>query len=146
MTIKQVTSDDIEAAAILFAKYREFYKQPYDLATSKQFLKERLENKESIAFVAIDEGQYAGFTQLYPSFSSVGLKRIWILNDLFVLPEHRQNGIAQALINHVIDYCKSTGRSKIVLSTAYDNLNAQQLYEKMGFVKEDFFNYEKLTG
>jgi ribosomal protein S18 acetylase RimI-like enzyme len=142
MTIKQVTSDDMEPAANLFAQYREFYQQSYDLAASAQFLKERIENKESIVFVAVDEGKYAGLVQLYPSFSSVGMKRIWILNDLFVSADHRQKGIAQALINHVIEYGRSTGRSKVVLSTAYSNTIAQRLYEKIGFAKEEFFIYE----
>jgi ribosomal protein S18 acetylase RimI-like enzyme len=91
------------------------------------------------------EGNYAGFAQLYPSFSSVGLKRIWILNDLFVAADDRQKGMGQALINKVIEYARETGRSKVVLSTACSNLNAQQLYEKLGFVKEDFFNYEYLV-
>ena len=93
-------------------------------------------------FIAIDDGKYAGFTQLYPSFSSVGMKKIWILNDLFVAPGHRQKGIARALINYVLGYSRESGRQKVVLSTAYDNFNAQKLYEKLGFTRADFHNYE----
>lgn len=69
------------------------------------------------------------------------MKKIWILNDLFIFNGHRQKGIAQLLINHVINYSKETARSKIVLSTAYDNFNAQKLYEKLGFTRSDFYNY-----
>jgi ribosomal protein S18 acetylase RimI-like enzyme len=64
------------------------------------------------------------------------------LNDLFVSAEHRRKGIAQALINEVAGYCKKTGRKRVVLSTAYDNFNAQKLYEKLGFSRSDFYNYE----
>ena len=142
MTIRQATIEDLDQLAILFAHYRVFYEQPYEIDASMKFLKERLTREESIIFMALDKNAYAGFTQLYPSFSSVGISKIWILNDLFVSAEHRQKGIAQALVNHVIAYSKLTGRKKIVLSTAYNNFNAQKLYQKIGFTREDFYNYE----
>jgi ribosomal protein S18 acetylase RimI-like enzyme len=142
MIIRQATITDLDQLSVLFAQYREFYGQPYDTAASGKFLEERLSKEESIVFIAIDNNEFAGFTQLYPSFTSVGMKRIWILNDLFVAEAYRQKGVAQALINRVIEYSRETGRSKVVLSTAYDNFNAQKLYEKIGFVKEEFYNYE----
>ena len=142
MTVKQASIRDIDDLAILFAQYRVFYQQSFDAEAAKQFLRERITNRESIIFIAIDEEQFAGFTQLYPSFSSVSMKKIWILNDLFVSPAHRRKGIAQALINKVIDNCKKTGRKRVVLSTAYDNFNAQKLYEKLGFIRSNFYDYE----
>ena len=142
MVIRQATINDLDQLSILFAQYRVFYEQPFEPGEAKQFLKERLSKEESIVFIAIENEQHAAFTQLYPSFSSVGMKKIWILNDLFVSADHRQKGIARLLINHVIEYCKTTGRKKVVLSTAYDNINAQSLYEKLGFTRSDFYNYE----
>jgi len=142
MEIRQAKNTDLDQLSILFAKYREFYGQPYEPGSAKQFLEERLKREESILFIAIENGDQKGFTQLYPSFSSVSMTKIWILNDLFVSAERRRTGIAQALINHVIAYCKLSRRKKVVLSTAYDNFNAQKLYEKFGFTREDFYNYE----
>jgi ribosomal protein S18 acetylase RimI-like enzyme len=144
MIIRRATIKDLEQLSLLFAQYRVFYEQSFEPAPCREFLEERLNKEESVVFVALDEDAYAAFTQLYPSFSSVGMKKIWILNDLFVSAEHRQKGIARSLISHVIDYAKTTGRTKVVLSTAYSNINAQKLYEKMGFFKEDFFNYERV--
>ena len=126
MTIRQATIDDLDQLSILFAQYRVFYEQPFDPDAAKQFLEERLTREESIVFIATENEQHVGFTQLYPSFSSVGMKKIWILNDLFVSADHRQKGIAKSLINHVIEYSKATGRKKVALSTAYDNINAQR--------------------
>jgi ribosomal protein S18 acetylase RimI-like enzyme len=145
MKIKQATIDDLEHAGKLFADYRVFYGQPFDIEAAKTFLANRIRQKDSVMFVVVDEEQYVGFAQLYPSFSSVGLKEIWILNDLYVDAQHRQKGIAQALIQHILEYSKTTGRKRLVLSTAYDNRIAQNLYEKSGFIKEEFFNYEKST-
>lgn len=142
MIIRQATINDLDQLSILFAQYREFYKQSFEPDACRIFLEERFNKEESVIFIALDKNIYTGFTQLYPCFSSVGLKKIWILNDLFVSAEHRQKGIARALINHVIEYSKSTGRKKVVLSTAYDNFNAQKLYEEIGFTREDFYNYE----
>ena len=142
MNIRQATLTDLDQLSILFAPYRMFYEQPFETDKAKQFLEERLSEEESIIFIAIERGQQAGFTQLYPSFSSVGMTKIWILNDLFVSNDHRQKGIAQDLINHVIEFSKTTVRKKVVLSTAYDNWNAQKLYEKLGFTRSDFYNYE----
>jgi len=142
MTTRQASIQDIDQLAILFAEYRVFYQQSFDPEAAKQFLQELITNQESMIFIAIDDGKYAGFTQLYPSFSSVGMKKIWILNDLFVAPGQRQKGIARALINYVLGYSRESGRQKVVLSTAYDNFNAQKLYEKLGFTRADFHNYE----
>jgi ribosomal protein S18 acetylase RimI-like enzyme len=142
MTIRQATINDLNQLSVLFAQYRVFYEQPFEPDEATLFLKERLSKEESIVFIAIENDQYTGFIQLYPSFSSVGMKKIWILNDLFVSADHRKKGIGQLLINRVLAYCKATGRKKVVLSTAYDNLNAQKLYEKLGFTRSDFHNYE----
>lgn len=146
MFIKQAGLEDLNDLSVLFAQYRFFYGQPFEPDASRQFLEERIKNNKSVVFVAVVNNEFAGFTQLYPSFSSVGMKRIWILNDLFVAKAYRQKGIAQALINGVIEYSKETDRSKVVLSTAYSNFNAQHLYEKIGFVREEFYNYEKKVG
>jgi len=142
MTTRQASIQDIDQLAILFAECRVFYQQSFDPETAKQFLLERIIIQDSMIFIAMEDGKYAGFDQLYPSFSSVGMNKIWILNDLFVAPGHRQKGIARALINHVLGYSKETGRKKVVLSTAYHNFNAQKLYEKLGFSRADFHNYE----
>ena len=61
-----------------------FYRQDSDLEGAKVFLRNRMERKESVIFVAVEDGEYIGFTQLYPSFSSISMKELWILNDLFV--------------------------------------------------------------
>lgn len=145
MTIRQATIEDLDQLSILFAQYRIFYEQPFEPGKAKQFLKERLSREESIVFIVLEKDQYAAFTQLYPSFSSVGLAKIWILNDLFVSADHRNKGIARYLITHILEYSRQTGRTKVALSTTYDNINAQKLYEKLGFTRTDFYNYEIAT-
>src|SRR5689334_5293875 len=99
MQIVRATIDDVEKIAPLFDQYRQFYKYPSDLNGARRFLRERLQNAGSVVFLALaDDGVALGFTQLYPSFSSTTLRRLWILNDLFVVPSARKSGVASALM------------------------------------------------
>ena len=72
----------LEQTMRLFDQYRVFYDQPPDLNGSEQFIRERLEQGDSVILLAADsvgqESSLLGFTQLYPSFSSIAMKRIWL--------------------------------------------------------------------
>src|SRR5687767_8033982 len=92
MKIVPATADHLPVLAPLFDAYRQFYYQPPDLPAALGFLQQRLSNRDSAIFLALDGEAGAGFVQLYPSFSSVSLRRLWILNDLFVAPAFRQQG------------------------------------------------------
>lgn len=145
MIIRRATIDDINELAKLFADYRVFYGQDFEYIKSIHFLKQRFDKKDSVIFIATDNDKFLGFTQLYPSFTSIGMQGIWILNDLFVNDKYRKHGVAQTLIDPVLTFSKETNRKKVILSTAYSNEKAQQLYEKLGFKRTEFYNYEKLT-
>ncbi len=141
MNIHRATLDDLSPLAHLFDLYRIFYKQTSDLAAAEAFIHERLSLNESVIFVAKIDGEYAGFTQLYPSFTSVGMKRIWLLNDLYIHKDFRKKGVGEALIRHTFDYARKTGRVRVILETGSDNIQAQALYEKIGFERSTSINY-----
>ncbi|MGL4610682.1 MAG: GNAT family N-acetyltransferase [Trueperaceae bacterium] len=142
MNIQRVTSEQRELLAPLFDAYRQFYKQQSDVGAAKTFLSERLTKSESVIFLATENMTGLGFTQLYPSFSSVLMKRLWILNDLFVAPEGRRKGVAEALITAAVNHAKETGAKGLQLETAITNVAAQTLYEKLGWQREtEFYAY-----
>ncbi len=141
MLIHRATLDDLSPLAHLFDLYRIFYEQKSDLAAAETFVHERLSLNESVILVAKIDGEYAGFTQLYPSFTSVGMKRIWVLNDLYVHKDFRKKGVGEALIRHTFDYAQKTGRAKVMLETGNDNVQAQALYEKIGFERSGSLIY-----
>lgn len=145
MNIVTATAAHLEQLAPLFDRYRMFYSQHSDMSGAKHFLSERMAAAESVIFLALENGAGIGFTQLYPSFTSVGMARIWILNDLYVDDAHRSKGVARQMIEHALAFSRTTGRRKVVLSTAYTNTQAQKLYERLGFQRDEFYNYEKLT-
>ena len=146
ITVRLANFNDLDAVASLFDLYRQFYKKSPNLAGARSYLETRLTNKDSSLFVAESEdGTLAGFAQLYPSFSSLGMSRTWILNDLYVTETHRRSGIATSLIKTVHAYAKSTGATSINLETQHDNKKAQALYEKFGYEAEQDFLFYSLS-
>ncbi len=130
----------------LFNQYRIFYKQPPNIELAKKFIDARLNNNESVIFIALnDEAKPVGFTQLYPNYSSVRAVKNWTLNDLYVDEDYRKQGIGEKLITAAMEYAKIDNAKFVELSTAVDNYTAQSVYEKIGFKKQEpdtsFYTY-----
>ncbi len=142
MKIRSAVINDIEMLTMLFDGYRVFYKNLSDPVSARSFLTDRMYNKDSKIFVAeSSEGVLTGFVQLYPLFSSTRMKPLWLLNDLFVLPEYRSLGYSIALIDTCKDLCRKTGSCGMILETAKDNIIGNTLYQKTGFTIDSQHNY-----
>ncbi|UMQ58256.1 GNAT family N-acetyltransferase [Leptospira interrogans] len=141
MNIKEASLLDLPEITKLFDEYRQFYKQKSDLKGAEKFIEERILKQESKIYLLMDGSTCCGFTQLYPIFTSLSMKRAWILNDLFVRLEHRKKGGGKALIEKTAELARETRAKYIQLSTAFDNRIAQKLYESIGFVKDEEFVY-----
>ena len=142
MRVKRAGPGDLDAVAPLFDAYRQFYGQRSDLAAARAFLAERLARGESVIFVAVAPQREAlGFTQLYPSFSSVSLRRLWILNDLFVGPGVRRGGVGRRLLERAREWAVETEAKGLFLATAVTNTAAQALYESCGWRRDDEFQH-----
>jgi ribosomal protein S18 acetylase RimI-like enzyme len=137
LRIETVTLEQLEILVPLFDTYRVFYKEVSDLKRARDFLTERIQNNESIIYIAYDETRVLGFTQLYPSFSSTTTQRLWILNDLYVIPEARGLRVGEHLIERALQLARDTNAKGVMLETAHTNISGQKLYERMGFMRED---------
>ena len=146
--VKQASVRDVEGIAPLFDAYRQFYEQPADLPLATSFIRARLEQDQSVIFIAqTANGLALGFCQLYPSFCSVVAQPIAILYDLFVAPAVRQSGTARALMQTAEHYAEEQGFARLDLTTAKTNLAAQALYESQGWARDTaFYAYSKTTG
>jgi GNAT superfamily N-acetyltransferase len=143
LVIRQATVSDLDALVALFDGYRRFYRQPSEPDRIRKFLLDRFEHNQSVIFIAANDGTPVGFTQLYPSFSSAALARIFILNDLFVDPSARRLGAASALVHAATEYGRRVGAIRLVLSTEVTNAPAQTLYEKLGWKRNtEFCTYQ----
>lgn len=143
ISVRSSTTNDIEFVAPLFDQYRQFYGQPADIDLARSFIGNRLQEGSSLVLVASDAtGNLLGFTQLYPLFDSVGATKSYILYDLFVAPDARRLGVARKLMDAAVSVTKAHGAGRVELQTAKDNIPAQQLYEGLGWVRDnDFYIY-----
>ncbi len=142
MNIIKASQNELEQAARLFDDYRVFYDQEPDIDGAMNFLHARLINNESVIFIALDDNNEGmGFVQLYPSFTSIGMKKLWILNDLYVDILHRNNGIGEQLIEKSKEFAYQTGAAGLVLETQNENYPAKKLYFKTGFLMDDMHSY-----
>jgi ribosomal protein S18 acetylase RimI-like enzyme len=140
--------EDAELIAPLFDAYRQFYEQPADAGAALAFITARLERGESVILLARrPDGSALGFCQLYPSFCSVLAAPIYVLYDLFVVPDARRLGEGRALLLAAEAHARATGHARMDLTTARNNLRAQALYESLGWVRDEvFLTYARTLG
>jgi ribosomal protein S18 acetylase RimI-like enzyme len=150
LTVRRIAANEAEFVFELFDKYRIFYNQASDIALAKSFITDRLNNNESVIYVAFKDDKQVGFTQLYPKYSSMRAVKNWILNDLYVDETYRKQGIASQLIQAAMDFAKANNARFVQLETQMDNYTAQSLYESVGFIQQEpdteFLVYRKNVG
>ena len=141
--VREAVSSDLPALGRLFDEYRQFYKLPTDVGKATSYIGARLAAGDSVALVAADESQQLlGFTQLYPTWCSLLAGPVYVLYDLYVPPHARRRGVARALLEAAADRARSDGKIRMTLSTAKTNVNAQALYESLGWERDnDFYVY-----
>ena len=144
VTVRQAGLTDLDAMADLFNQYRQFQGQADDLSGCRAFLHDRLDRSESIVFFAVVGAHQVGFAQMYPSFSSTALARVFILNDLYVCESGRRGGVGSALLKAVEGHAWSLGACRVSLNVAQLNLSAQGLYDAEGWIRDkEFFMYHR---
>lgn len=139
MRTRRATLGDLDALADLFDRYRRFYGKAPDLDRARRFLADRFRHGESVVFLAVDGEEPIGFVQLYPSFSSIGTSRTFVLNDLFVAADRRRSGAGRALVAAAVAHARAVGAAGLSLVTGVENVTAQALYEGLGWTRETRF-------
>lgn len=139
--IRRAQIADLPQLAQLFDDYRVFYRKDSDLSAANDFIKERMLAEESVIFVHESGSDITGFTQLYPIFSSTRMRRIWLLNDLFIKPEFRGKGISKELIEAAKEHSRQANASGLLLETEQANKIGNRLYPSLGFDLNDETNY-----
>src|ERR1700722_16175871 len=139
--IQKAKESDAEELSNIFTLYRIYYKKKPDIERAKNFLLERIQKKESVIFIATIENKIVGFTQLYPLFSSLNMKRSWLLNDLYIFEEYRGKGISKQLIDFAKQLVKETNAAGIMLETEKANSVGNKLYPSSGFELYDKNNF-----
>ena len=97
---------------------------------------------EGVQLLARDPaGAAVGFATVFWTWSTLSASRTGVMNDLFVAPEARGRGVAEALIDACVARCGERGASRLTWQTAKDNGRAQAVYERVGARREEWLDY-----
>tara|TARA_B100001559_G_scaffold296345_1_gene279381 strand:+ start:89 stop:532 length:444 start_codon:yes stop_codon:yes gene_type:complete len=141
MQIREAKLSDLENLSDLFNSYRMFYGKKSDLKVANEFLRSRIENKDSKIFVCDLNNELSGFVQLYPIFSSTRVSKYWLLNDLFVDIEKRGKGYSKLLIDRSKELVIESKACGMMLETEKSNDIGNMLYPSTGFKKNKLSNF-----
>jgi len=139
-TVHVVTEHDLPELMPLIRAYLDFYEvNPSDesmLALSRSLLADP--ELEGVQFIARDDDEQAiGFASLFWTWATTRGGRLGVMNDLFVAPEGRGSGAAEALIEACRQRCVERGAVALEWQTAVDNHRAQAVYDRIGGERSD---------
>ena len=142
--VSTVGEADLGELLPLVRGYSDFYEvTPTDealLALSRALIADP--QREGQQFLARDgDGRAIGFATVYWLWSTTSATRIGLMNDLFVAPEGRGSGAAEALIERCREACRERGASKLTWQTAKDNGRAQAVYDRIGGERSEWIDY-----
>ncbi|MFT2112729.1 GNAT family N-acetyltransferase [Marinomonas sp. 2405UD68-3] len=138
--IKEIIEDTKKIGNFL-DMYRQFYGEISDIKSSISFIGNRIISNESVIFVAQKKEKIIGFIQLFPSFSSVTLQKMFIVNDLYVSDKCRGQGVGRALLKESAHYGISKNIKQLFIEGAVSNVKARGLYEDFGFILNSDYMY-----
>jgi ribosomal protein S18 acetylase RimI-like enzyme len=145
ISTRRATAHDVASVAPLFERYCVFYERHPAPGKAREFIEDRMRAGDSVILVAEvqtgdDDPVAAGFVQLYPKWSSTTMHLDWILNDLFVEPAYRRQGIARSLMQAAAKFARAQGAHTVSLKTQVTNIPAKALYESLGWVHDQEFD------
>ena len=142
MKIERVGKADLGDLLPLVRAYCDFYAvSPSDeqlLALSRALISDP--EREGVQLLA-REGRAVGFATVFWSWATTSAERIGVMNDLFVTPEARGSGVAEALIEACRSECVTRGAGKLTWQTAPDNAAAMKVYDRVGATRETWVDY-----
>ena len=97
--------------------------------------------REGVQLIARSDGRAVGFATIYWSWATTIAARIGVMNDLFVAPEARGQGIPDELISSCADECRRHGAAELTWQTARDNARAQHVYDRVGAERAEWVDY-----
>ena len=141
--IRPAREDELDELLPLMRAYCEFYESsPADdgvLTMARTLLSDP---SQGAVFIARRDGAAIGFATLDWKWSMLKGARIGYLEDLFVDPDARGTGTADALIEVCADRCRELGMPALEWLTAPDNHRAQKVYNRTGAEYDTYVEYD----
>lgn len=141
--IEPVSVRNLDAVLPLIAQYQAFYRVE-EISTEKNrafFAQFGEQSQLGCQFLFRNGEQAVGFATVYVSFASTIAEKVAVLNDLYVCPQARGQGVARKLIAHCQTYAQQQGAVRLQWVTALDNAPAQKLYDGLAASKSTWHFY-----
>lgn len=141
--IARVAETDLGDLLPLMRAYCDFYEvSPSDdalLSLTRALIADP--EHEGVQLIARDGGSAVGFATIYWSWATTIAARIGVMNDLYVAPEARGTGLADALVDACAAECRRLGAEQLTWQTAKDNVRAQRVYDRIGAARSEWIDY-----
>ena len=132
----------LEPLLPLIEGYQRFYGAAPDRERNRSFFGRLIGANEIGALLEARDGDdVIGFATLYWSRSSVSVRDVVLLNDLFVRPDARSRGAARMLIDAAAGVARARGAGARPWVTHPDNAAARRLYDSLGASAETWVEY-----
>jgi GNAT superfamily N-acetyltransferase len=146
LLVRQATPADYQDWQILWSGYQAFYKVDIDAATTATTWQRLLDDSEPMwCAVAEVSGRPVGIVHFLTHRSTWTSGNYCYLQDLFVEPTLRAQGIGRALIRYVYARAADAGCSRVWWLTHETNADAMKLYDQVAD-RSGFLQYRKLLG
>jgi ribosomal protein S18 acetylase RimI-like enzyme len=139
--IEAASTADLNELVGLYVAYRLFYGEAPEQERAAAFIRDRVTQSSGRYFLAWNGDDAIGFMHLMPSTNTLAMRPIWFLEDLYVDVSARGQGVATALLSYAEAFARGTGAERLTLATAHDNVAAQHIYKRLGYVREEHFLY-----
>ena len=145
--MRDARPDDTGLLLSLIRELAEFERLTHECVADEALLRRSLfEDRHAHAIVAEWDGKPAGFALYFYNFSTfVGRPGLY-LEDLFVRPAFRRNGIAKAVFRYLAKKAVEEGCGRMEWSVLDWNENAITFYRSLGAKPMDEWTVQRLTG
>ncbi|OOE68452.1 GNAT family N-acetyltransferase [Salinivibrio kushneri] len=132
--IAKAELNDLDALTVLFDQYQRWLAIRPPLSQTRAFTEQRLCEQDTCILMASHQSSLVGFVHLTPLYSLARARRGLIINDLYVQPDSRRQGIARALVSHALKEARARQAACLLLQTHQSNHAAHHLFESFGFI------------
>ena len=146
--IRAAREDDADLIFSLIVALAEYEQAPEQVVGSPELLRRWLfgESPAAEAVIAEVEGEPAGFALFHGTFSTWECQPGLWLEDLFVLPAYRRDGVGGKLLAHVARVAVDRGYTRLGWAALDWNEMALSFYRKLGASVLDDWKLHRLSG
>ena len=144
LRIEPIAASELETLLPLIAAYQRFYEvAEVDDERNRAFFSSFVApSEDGLLLGAWRDERLVGYACLYWTFTSLVPAETVLMNDLYVEPDVRGEGVGRALIEASATVARERGAHHLEWATAPSNVAAQRLYDSTGAERSEWVEYE----